>query len=194
MFNKRAPGNIAATDARRDLPHGLAEDQVSLSPESGVPQSESQITGKTVSRVEDGIVSIGRGTVIIGEINECRTLEIQGRVDGTISTEVLVIHEGGSVKGQVHASNAVVFGDFSGQLEVSGLLDVRGTGRVEGELAYGQLAVAMGGHISGNVFTGADRTMPPLQAANPIIAPPQLAHDAPHRPNLTVLNGHNPSS
>jgi cytoskeletal protein CcmA (bactofilin family) len=34
---------------------------------------------------------------------------------------------------------------------VQDVLDVRGTGHVEGDLSYGKLAVAMGGYISGKV-------------------------------------------
>ena len=101
----------------------------------------------------EGVVIIGKGTRIVGEITDCARLEIQGVVDGIIVADTLVILEGGSVKGKLRASCAEVHGVFNGQLEIADLLDVRSTGRVEGELAYGQLSVAMGGHISGNVTT-----------------------------------------
>ena len=101
----------------------------------------------------DGIVIVGRGTRITGEITDCFRLEIQGVVEGTIVADALVIHAGGSVTGRLQANHAEVRGNFNGQLQIAELLDVRSTGRVEGELAYGKLAVAMGGHISGNVTT-----------------------------------------
>ena len=121
-------------------------------PANGSSQSMS-------SNDSDGVVIIGKGTRIVGEITDCSRLEIQGVVDGTIVADVLIIRDGGSVKGRLQATRAEVHGLFNGQLEIAEVLDVRSTGRVEGELAYGKLAVAMGGHISGSV------TNPNLQAA-----------------------------
>jgi cytoskeletal protein CcmA (bactofilin family) len=99
----------------------------------------------------EGIVVIGKGTKITGQISDCAKLEIQGTVEGTIVADALVVREGGVVKGDVRASHAEIHGLFEGQLAVRDVLDVRGTGHVQGELSYGQLAVAMGGYISGNI-------------------------------------------
>ena len=115
-----------------------------------------QLGGATLAQSEchsDGIVIVGRGTRITGEITDCLRLEIQGVVEGTIVADALVIRAGGSVTGRLQANHAEVHGYFNGQLQITDLLDVRSTGRVEGELAYGKLAVAMGGHISGNITT-----------------------------------------
>ena len=101
----------------------------------------------------EGVVIIGKGTRIVGEITDCSRLEIQGSVEGTIVADTLVLRHGGGVKGRLQARHAEVHGDFNGILEVQDLLDVHSTGRVEGELAYGKLSVAMGGHISGNIIS-----------------------------------------
>jgi cytoskeletal protein CcmA (bactofilin family) len=98
-----------------------------------------------------GIVVIGRGTKITGQITDCARLEIQGTVDGSIVADTLIVREGGVVKGDVRAAHAEIHGLFEGQLAVQDVLDVRGTGHVEGDLSYGKLAVAMGGYISGKV-------------------------------------------
>lgn len=111
------------------------------------------------ANASDGVVIIGKGTRIVGEITDCSRVEIQGIVDGTIVAETLIIREGGSLTGRLQATHAEVHGSFNGQLDIAELLDIRSTGTVEGELAYGKLAVAMGGHISGNV------TNPRLEAA-----------------------------
>jgi cytoskeletal protein CcmA (bactofilin family) len=99
----------------------------------------------------EGVVVIGKGTKITGQISDCAKLEIQGTVEGTIVADALVVREGGVVKGDVRAAHAEIHGLFEGQLAVRDILDVRGTGHVQGELSYGKLAVAMGGYISGNV-------------------------------------------
>ena len=101
--------------------------------------------------VADGVVIIGRGTRISGEITNCSKLEIHGTVEGRIGAVALIVREGGSVKGEIYANDAEINGNIEGHVEVKGLLDIRSTGRVEGELAYGKLAVAMGGHIGGQI-------------------------------------------
>ena len=102
----------------------------------------------------DGIVIIGKGTRILGDITQCSKLDIQGIVEGRISADSLVVRDGGSVKGEVHAIDAEINGNLEGQVDIKGHLDVRSTGRVEGDLAYGKLSVAMGGHIAGQIKSG----------------------------------------
>jgi cytoskeletal protein CcmA (bactofilin family) len=112
---------------------------------------QRESAGTVTSENTAGVVVIGKGTKITGEITDCAKLEIQGTVDGTIVAEVLIVREGGVVKGNVRAVHAEIHGLLEGQLAVQDTLDVRGTGHVEGDLSYGRLAVAMGGYISGKV-------------------------------------------
>jgi cytoskeletal protein CcmA (bactofilin family) len=128
--------------------------------------------GDSISAVTNadtaGIVVIGRGTRITGQITDCARLEIQGTVDGSIVADTLIVREGGVVKGDVRAAHAEIHGFFEGQLAVQDVLDVRGTGHVEGDLSYGKLAVAMGGYISGKVSSdtsASNRTSPEQPAA-----------------------------
>jgi cytoskeletal protein CcmA (bactofilin family) len=99
----------------------------------------------------DGFVVIGKGTRVTGQIADCAKLEIQGTVEGTIVAEAVVIRGSGMMIGELHAVHAEVHGRFEGRLYVRNVLDIRSTGSVEGELSYGKLAVAMGGHIAGQV-------------------------------------------
>lgn len=134
MFNKRKPEMTSPPQTQiREIPKSIA---ASVTPDR--PKY-------------DGQVVIGRGTKIIGEIQDCAVVEIQGAVEGSVSAKSLVILEGGQVQGQIAAESAEVRGTFSGTLKIENLLDVKSTGRVEGDLAYGKLAVAMGGNVVGNV-------------------------------------------
>ena len=109
----------------------------------------------------DGTVLIGKGTRIVGEISNCSNVEVQGELEGNLITKSVTIREGGVIAGNVRANEATVHGTVSGEIEVEGLLDIHSTGRVDGSLAYGQIAVAAGGEVSGNIF-GPKR----MQAAN----------------------------
>jgi hypothetical protein len=43
----------------------------------------------------DGVVLIGKGTRVIGEISDCTTVEIQGVVEGKLLANSVIIREGG---------------------------------------------------------------------------------------------------
>jgi cytoskeletal protein CcmA (bactofilin family) len=131
----------------------------------------------------EGVVVIGRGTRIVGEITDCAKLEIQGTVEGSIIADALVVREGGVVKGDLQAAHAEIHGQFKGRLDVRDLLDVRSTGRVEGELSYGKLAVAMGGHISGQISSEVEDAL----HADAV----DLAHATPRTLDSVALNGAN---
>jgi cytoskeletal protein CcmA (bactofilin family) len=156
----------------------------------GDPSRSISVSGKengitSVAGETEGIVVIGRGTKISGQIADCAKLEIQGTVEGTIVADSIVVREGGVVKGEVRAVHAEIHGLFEGQLVVQDTLDVRGTGHVEGDLSYGKLAVAMGGYISGKVsgeaVTGA-RTNAAGQATTSTLPVPRAL--------IGLANGH----
>lgn len=169
MFAKKPAEQKAAQALTKEGPFSK---QLSSSPTA----TKNSFSGAFMERVPpgaeynsgDGVVIIGKGTRIAGEITNCSKLEIQGSVEGRIGATILVVREGGSVKGEILADDAEINGHVEGQLDVKGLLDIRSTGRVEGDLAYGKLAVAMGGHIAGQI-RNADVAVAPI--ANDAVVP-----------------------
>ena len=169
MFNKRQPSSYSIDDTSTlgvETTQSVSMLRQTAAAMAGAPQQmSSQMPPQGAQNAitnSDGVVIIGKGTRIVGEITDCSRVEIQGMVEGTIVADALIIREGGSLTGRLQATQAEVHGAFNGQLDIADLLDIRATGTVEGELAYGKLAVSMGGHISGNV-------------TNPRVEPTQVA-------------------
>jgi len=100
----------------------------------------------------DGIVLIGKGTRVIGEISDCTTVEIQGVVEGKLLASSVIIREGGGFKGSLQADQAEIHGVMEGNAVVNDLLDIRSTGTVAADLAYGRLSVEAGGQMTGNIL------------------------------------------
>jgi cytoskeletal protein CcmA (bactofilin family) len=100
----------------------------------------------------DGVVLIGKGTRVIGEISECTTVEIQGVVEGKLLASSVVIREGGGFKGSLQVDQAEIHGVMEGTAVVNDLLDIRSTGTVAADLAYGRLSVEAGGQMTGNIL------------------------------------------
>jgi cytoskeletal protein CcmA (bactofilin family) len=99
----------------------------------------------------DGVVFIGKGSKFVGDLSDCTMAEIQGSLEGTIVANAVVIQQGGVFKGTMVTDQVEVHGVVEGTVTVHDLLDMRSSGIVSGDLTYGRLAVADGGHIFGTV-------------------------------------------
>src|SRR5690606_40078276 len=101
---------------------------------------------------EDKRLIVGKGIVLNGEITACDRLILEGRVEATLSkTKVIEISPSGVFKGAAEIENATVAGLYDGKLTCKGKLTIRGTGRVQGEVHYGEIEIEAGGVISGTV-------------------------------------------
>jgi cytoskeletal protein CcmA (bactofilin family) len=101
----------------------------------------------------DGLVVIGKGTKVVGEISDCTQIEIDGNLEGSVVANVVIVRVGGRLKGIIQSKRAEVHGMIEGQVLVEEHLDIRSTGHVSGELTYGRLSVADGGKLAGNIQT-----------------------------------------
>jgi cytoskeletal protein CcmA (bactofilin family) len=85
------------------------------------------------------------------EISDCDVLVIEGQVEATVHSKVMQIAKPGTLKGTALIDVAEIHGEFTGELTARSRLVVHGTGRVSGTIRYGQLIVAEGGEVSGDI-------------------------------------------
>jgi len=85
------------------------------------------------------------------EITDCDILVIEGHVEASVQSKLMQIAKPGTLKGTATIDVAEVNGEFTGELTARTRLVVHGTGRVTGTIRYGQLIVAEGGEVSGDV-------------------------------------------
>lgn len=132
---------------RTEIP-GLARNQATLptAPGSGAPKQEAGPDPKTLI--------VGREISLTGQIAACDRLIIEGKVEVSLSdSRFIEISETGVFKGNADIEEAEIRGRFEGKLTVKGRLLIRGTGKVVGEIRYGQIEIECGGQISGSVET-----------------------------------------
>lgn len=97
------------------------------------------------------------GTVIgNGIVLENITLKGLGiiRVDGVITGDIqleghLILGETGKIIGEVHASSAVFFGTYEGNLYIDDTLHIASSGVIEGHIKAGKLIVDEGAALHG---------------------------------------------
>ncbi len=97
-------------------------------------------------------LAVGQGIRLVGEIVGCARLTIDGEVHAALeAAEHLVIHEGGRFEGSGEVETADIAGVFDGTLSVRGRLLIRATGRVHGDIRFGELEIERGGEVGGKI-------------------------------------------
>lgn len=101
---------------------------------------------------DDKKLIVGREIALTGEINSCDKLVVEGHVEAAImDCREIEIAETGTFKGEANIEMADISGVFDGKLTARDLLVVRATGRITGEVRFGQLEIERGGQIIGDV-------------------------------------------
>ena len=95
---------------------------------------------------------VGREISLSGEITACDRLVVEGSVEANLANcRDIDIAESGLFKGSASIDDAEVRGRFEGTLNVRRRLLIRATGKVTGNVRYGQIEIECGGQISGDI-------------------------------------------
>ena len=99
----------------------------------------------------DKLNVIVEGSKVIGDMITQSNLRIDGEVVGNISAaSKVVIGETGRIKGNLTCGSADIEGTVEGLLKVEGLLNLRSTATINGEITVAKLQVEEGANFSGN--------------------------------------------
>jgi cytoskeletal protein CcmA (bactofilin family) len=77
---------------------------------------------------------IGAKTDFQGELNVKGTLRVDGRIDGRLNAECVILSETAVVKGEVMAKKIIVGGKVEGILRAQEILEINSTGKVLGDI------------------------------------------------------------
>jgi cytoskeletal protein CcmA (bactofilin family) len=135
------------------------------------------------------------------EITDCDTLVVEGRVEASMDSRVVQIAQNGVFTGTATMDVAEIWGSFQGQLTVRKHLVIYATGRVSGQIRYGQIRIEDGGELTGEVSTltpaqpaprraeaAATPAPAPAAAAAPLRGSPSAtASPSPARPGATAF-------
>lgn len=98
------------------------------------------------------VLTVGPDIQMKGEITTCDRVVIEGAVDATLrDVHTVELAESGALKGTAEVQDAEISGEFEGDLVVRGRLIIYSTGRVRGNITYGEIEIERGGQISGNI-------------------------------------------
>jgi len=97
---------------------------------------------------------IGRGIEVIGDISFADRLQVDGKTQGKLTSDngTLIVGESARIEAQIDVGVCVVYGLVHGNLIARSKLEIRKTGRVQGDVSTPVLLVE-----EGAVFNGAIR-------------------------------------
>jgi len=135
-----APAPAAPTQFRPEIPRRMTE----IPGASRAPSAlDTDDTKKLI---------VGREIRLNGEITACEKLVVEGRVEANLTdSRIIDIAATGYFKGTAEVDEAIISGEFHGSLTARGRLFVRATGKVSGDIRYGELEIERGGRLSGDV-------------------------------------------
>lgn len=191
------PPAIPGTPLKSDSPRRMDIPGVTPRPPQGlgIPGTPSPLPGSAPAAAPAAVAGVpatgsrpadprrlivGRDISLSGEIGSCDALVVEGSVEAKLPDgRIMEIAETGLFKGSVEIDEADIAGRFEGTLTVRGRLTIRATGRVQGTIRYGVLAVDAGGQMSGDVqvYNAPAKAAAPAEAAPAAPAPVPVTPD-----------------
>jgi cytoskeletal protein CcmA (bactofilin family) len=100
--------------------------------------------------VDEGPSVIGSGILVNGNIEADVDLQIRGKVVGDVRCDTLVLGEQGEIRGDVTAERVWLSGRVDGAI-ATGDLAIEATARVKGDLTYSRIRMADGAVVHGRM-------------------------------------------
>ena len=119
-----------------------------------------------------GMANIGKSISIKGDVLGDEDTVIEGRVEGRIELKHhhLTIGANGDVQGEVAAKQITIVGRVAGNVVATERIELRDSGRIEGDLTTPRLLVQEGSQMNGKI------SMKPVSGVS---APPKQAPATP---------------
>ncbi len=104
--------------------------------------------GKETGKLES---FLGKNSDFKGELKVQGTLRVDGRVDGQVDVDNVILSESAVVKGEVKAKKVIIGGAIDGNVRAQELVEVKSKGRVLGDIFTPKLAIMEGGEVNGKI-------------------------------------------
>ncbi|EOA05756.1 cell shape determination protein CcmA [Herbaspirillum sp. BH-1] len=158
LFGKRETSstNSPFSSAGNSVSSSTGGNVTSVNKPNQYPSSVSSTTGSAPAATEEtgSKLTVGPNIKVKGEIEDCDTLVVEGKVQATINCRVVQIAERGAFKGSAEIDLAEIRGEFDGDLTVRQKLVIYASGKVTGKIRYGKLVIEEGGQLAGDLQVG----------------------------------------
>lgn len=126
--------------------------------------------------IEPNTLYVGQGVCLRGDVTVPGTVVVDGTIEGNITARTVWLSETGVIKGRLVATEAEIYGSASQTVEVRQLLDVHSTGRVTGDISYGELQLEKGAVLTGTLKVLSGAMEPALEPVLKKAERPKVVH------------------
>jgi cytoskeletal protein CcmA (bactofilin family) len=110
---------------------------------------------KEVEELSNSSNIIGKGTTLEGSIETFGNIRVEGKIIGDIKTKSkAAFGHSSEVDGSVLAQNAEIAGHISGTVEITELLVLKPTAKIDGDIIANKLIVESGAEFNGSCKMG----------------------------------------
>jgi cytoskeletal protein CcmA (bactofilin family) len=118
-----------------------------------------------INEISNSSNTISKDTSIDGNVETTGNLRIEGKVKGNIrARSKVVLGNSGEVEGKVFAQTADVEGTINGSVQVEGLLTLKSTAHIKGDIKTGKLVMEAGAVFDGKCKMGSFKNPDDLTA------------------------------
>lgn len=104
-------------------------------------------TGKDTNQKATPTI-LSRDLIIEGKISSTGLIEIEGKIQGSINGNIVIVRENGNVEGEIISENLSIKGNFDGTIK-SKNISISNKANVKGSIEYKSLSVEDGASIDG---------------------------------------------
>ncbi len=127
-----------------------------------------------------GSLLVGEGVFMQGTMRVPGTASIDGKLEGELTADTVIIQNNGSMDGRTTANHVRVAGVLNNTTIANKTLLIEASGRISGSITYEELEIKKGGALQGGIYkVGQQAVAPPMPArpapaaaAVPVAAPP----------------------
>ncbi len=94
---------------------------------------------------------VGAHSDFQGEFTVKGALRVDGRIEGRVHADCVILSETGVIKGEVVASKIVIGGRMEGIMRAKEILEIKATGKALGEVSTNRISITEGGELNGKI-------------------------------------------
>lgn len=114
------------------------------------PGAEPAMTSHIQAMPPDQTI-IGRDDRVEGTLRAHKTIRVLGTVNGSLEAPSVIVDEGSTVNADITADEALIAGDYHGNVVLRQRLEVAATGRVTGRIETLKFVLHEGGVVDGEI-------------------------------------------
>ncbi len=114
-----------------------------------------------------GSLLVGEGVFMKGSMQVPGTASIDGKLEGELSADTVIVQTNGSMDGRTTANHVRVAGSLTNTTVANKSLVVESSGLIGGSITYNELEIKKGGQLQGSIYKVGQQPAPAFGNAAP---------------------------